>query len=98
MKKEFSISGNTVLQRNKDQLFTMIDDEVVMLNVKQEEYLNLNHHASYIWQKLETPHTFAELTEQLCKAFDVEKHVCVEDTYEFLTAFVEKNIIQIIGE
>ena len=35
MKQSPVIKPNTVLQRNPNQLFTMIDDEVVMLDVKQ---------------------------------------------------------------
>lgn len=98
MRKKPRIKSDTILQRNKDQLFTVIDDEVVMLNVKQEEYLNLNHHASYVWQQLENPRSFGELTEQLCSVYDVEEQVCIEDTLDFLTEFVEKDIIKIIRE
>lgn len=98
MQQKKTITSNTILQRNLDQLFTMIDDEVVMLNIKYEEYLNLNSHASYIWQLLQTPLTFGELTDQLCTVYNVEKKVCIEDTMEFITELVEKDIIQIIHE
>ncbi len=76
----------------------MIDDEVVMLNIKHEEYLNLNSHASYIWQQLQSPRSFGELTDQLCKVYKVEKQVCIADTLAFITELVEKDIIQIIHE
>ncbi len=95
MKQKQHIDSTTILQRNPDQLFTMIDDEVVMLNIKHEEYLNLNQHASYIWQKLETPCSFGELTDHLCSTYDVDRKVCVRDTMDFLTELVEKDIIQI---
>ena len=98
MKQKHPITSKTVLQRNPDQLFTMIDDEVIMLNIKQEEYLNLNSHASYIWQQLETPRSFGELIDQLCCAYNVEKKVCIDDSLEFIIEFVEKDIIQIIHE
>jgi hypothetical protein len=98
MKKKHPIDSNTVLQRNPEQLFTMIDDEVVMLNIKHEEYLNLNNHASYIWIQLEIPRSFDELTDLLCNVYDVEKEVCIQDSQEFIIELVEKNIIQIIHE
>ena len=98
MKQKPPINSKTILQRNPEQLFTKIDDEVVMLNIKHEEYLNLNCHASYIWQQLETPRSFSELTDHLCSVFDVEKKVCIQDTLDFLTEFIEKDIIQIIHE
>ena len=76
----------------------MIDEEVVMLNIRREEYLNLNSHASYIWQQLECPRSFDELTDQLCKVYQVEKQVCIADTLAFITDLVEKDMIQIIHE
>jgi hypothetical protein len=98
MQKKPEINSSAILQRNPDQLFTMIDDEVVILNIKYEEYLNLNSHASYIWQQLQTPRSFGELTDQLCTVYNVEKEVCISDTLEFITELVEKDIIQIIHE
>lgn len=92
------INSNTILQRNPEQLFTLIDNEVVMLNIKHEEYLNLNNQASSIWQQLETPHSFGELTDHLCSVYNVEKKVCIQDTLDFIIEFVGKDIIQISHE
>jgi hypothetical protein len=98
MKQKHPINSHTILQRNPEQLFTVIDDEVVMLNIKLEEYLNLNSHASYIWQQLETPHSFGELIDHLCSAYHVDREVCIKDTLDFIIEFVEKDIIQIVHE
>ena len=92
------IFPDTILQRNPDQMFTIIDDEVVMLNIASEEYLNLNSHASYIWQQLEFPCTFDELISRSCIVFDVERDICIEDTHTFIQDLIEKDIIQIINE
>lgn len=98
MKQKITINSYTILQRNPDQLFSIIDDEIVMLNIKHEEYLNLNSHASFIWQHLDSPLSFDELTDLLCCVYNVEKQECIEDTLEFITELVEKDIIQIIHE
>ena len=98
MKQKHPINSHTILQRNPDQLFTLIDDEVVMLNIKHEEYLNLNSHASHIWQQLKTPLSFGELTDHLCSAYNVDKKVCIKDTLDFIIENKKKGIIQIIHE
>ena len=98
MKQKQVINSYTLLKRNPDQLFTMVDDEVVMLNIKCEEYLNLNQHASYIWQQLEGQRSFGELIDLLCGVYNVKKEECFSDTLEFITELVEKDIIQIIHE
>ena len=98
MKKKARIDSNTILQRNPDQIFTMIDDEVVMLNIANEEYLNLNPHASHIWQQLESPTSFGELTDHLCAVYDVKREKCIQDSLDFIIEFVKKDIIRIIRE
>lgn len=98
MKQQHPIDRDTILQRNPDQLFTEIDDEIVMLDIRHEEYLSLNSQASYIWKQLSTPRSFGELTDHLCSAFNVGKEVCTRDTLDFITELVEKKIIQIIHE
>ena len=98
MKQKYKITRNTILKRNPDQLFTMVDAEVVMLNVEHEEYLNLNSHASYIWNQLENPLSFGKLIENLCDTFEVEEKVCLEDTRGFIEDFIKKEIIHIIDE
>lgn len=98
MKRHPLIDQTTVLQRNPNQLFTMVDDEVVMLNIQHEEYLNLNKHASFIWQKMESPISFGALTDHLCSVYNVQKEVCIRDSLEFITAFIQKGIIQIVHE
>ncbi|MCP4310022.1 MAG: PqqD family protein [Bacteroidetes bacterium] len=95
MKQKHQINSLTILQRNPEQLFTLIDNEVVMLNIRHEEYLNLNLHASYIWQQLDRPRSFGELTDFLCSEYDVDMKVCIEDTLDFIIELVEKGIIQI---
>lgn len=95
MKYKKPINSNTILQRNPEQLFSMINDEVVMLNIKHEEYLNLNPQASFIWQQLETPHSFGELTDHLCSTYNVDKEECMDDTLDFIKELIEKDIIQI---
>lgn len=93
--KRPQITRDTILQRNPDQLFSVIDDEVVMLDIRDEEYLNLNSQASHIWQFLENPCSFGELTDYLCSAYQVEEEMCIRDSLEFIMALVEKNMIQI---
>lgn len=95
MMKAHPIDRETILQRNPDQLFSVIDEEVVMLDIRDEEYLNLNSQASHIWQLLENPYSFGELTDHLCSTYHVEEELCIRDSLEFITALIEKGMIQI---
>lgn len=86
----------TKISRNPEQLFSIIDEEVVMLSVANGEYYNLNSVGSYIWKKLEIPLSIGDLVEDLCDSFDVEEQLCMKDTIDFLERMIEKNIIQTV--
>lgn len=92
------ISDNTILARNPDQLFSEIDDEIVMLSVKNGEYYNLNKVGSYIWNLLEKPNTFENLIKALLNSYDVDKKTCIDDTLPLIEELVIKGLINVIDE
>ena len=93
MKKSIRISENTILWRNPKQIFSVIDEEVVLLNIELEEYVNMNMQGSFIWQKLEISHSFDELINLLCNEYNVERQICILETIEFLEGLIQKNMI-----
>ena len=92
---KYNIKKETLLIRNPEQLFSSIDEEVVMLSVPNGEYYNLNPIGSYIWKILETPVTFDEIVRRLCDEYDVEMQQCIKDTSTFIVGLIEKDVIRI---
>lgn len=88
------ITLESILQRDPDQEFSMIDDEVVMLSLKNGEYYALNSVASRIWELIEKRKSVKELTEVLVEEFEVDEETCLRDTLECLTDFREKKLIK----
>lgn len=91
-----TISQESQLRRKPNQLFSVVDDEVVILSVKDEEYLNLNKIGSYIWLQLEKTQSYSTLIENLCEEYEIDKTTCIHDTKTFLEELIEKDIIQIV--
>lgn len=89
------INKGTLISRNPEQLFSTIDEEVVMLSVPNGEYYNLNSMGSYIWKKLEIPMTLGDLITNLCEEFEVEEQLCLQETKAFIEGLKEKNIVQL---
>lgn len=98
MKLNHTFNQETLLRRNPDQLFSAIDDEVVMLSILNEEYYNISSIGSFIWRELELPNSFGSLINKLCEVYEVDKQVCIDDTSEFIIKLIAKNIIQIVDE
>jgi len=90
------IKDETIIQRIPDQEFTYIDNEIVMLSLKNAEYYGMDKVGSRIWALLEKPQKFHSLIDQLLEEFEIDRLICESDTLEYLNALKEKNLI-IIG-
>ena len=96
-KKKIEIDGQTRLQRDTEQQFTYIDNEVVMLSLKQGEYYGLDSVGTRIWELLENEQTFSQLIASLMEEFEVEEHLCRVDTMEYLETLYEKELLIVKG-
>lgn len=66
-------------KRRVDVNVRMVDGEVVVLDRQSDLIHQLNHTASYIWDRCDGHSTVAEIAQQLAAAFDVDAHTAVQD-------------------
>ncbi len=92
-KNTVEITLESVVQRDPGQEFSMIDDEVVMLSLKNGEYYALNSVASRIWVIIEECKAVKEVTAVMMEEFEVDEETCLRDTLECLYDFREKGLI-----
>ena len=88
------ITLNTVVQRDPAQEFSKIDDEVVMLSLKNGEYYALDPVGSRIWELLEKPQSVQDLIEKLIEEFDVNEEVCKKETVHYLCELKNKELLK----
>jgi hypothetical protein len=96
--RDKQITNKTKLVRNNELLTSNLDGEVVLLSIDNAEYYGLGETGTFIWQQLESPLTFEQLTENLLAHFEVEREQCMEDTLPFLQELVKKKVIFIADE
>ena len=96
--RDKQITNTTKLVRNNELLTSNLDGEVVLLSIDNAEYYGLGETGTFIWQQLEHPLTFEQLTASLLVHFDVEREQCMEDTLPFLQELVKKKVIFIKDE
>jgi hypothetical protein len=92
-KQTGELTFESVVQRDPGQEFSMIDDEVVMLSLKNGEYYALNSVASRIWEIIEERKTVNEILQILMEEFEVDETTCLQDTLECLADFRQKGLI-----
>ena len=66
-------------KRRVDVNVRMVDGEVVVLDRQSDLIHQLNHTASYIWDRCDGQSTVAEIANQLAAAFHVDAHTAVQD-------------------
>ena len=66
-------------KRRVDVKVRMVDGEVVVLDRQSDLIHQLNHTASYIWDRCDGQSTVAEIANQLAAAFHVDAHTAVQD-------------------
>lgn len=89
------IKENSIISRQTDIVFNKLDDEIVMMSIKNAEYYGLDNIGSRIWEIIEKPTSLKQLLELLLNEFDVNEEKCKSDVIEFLVALEKKNIIKI---
>lgn len=92
------LSVSSTIKRNPEQLFSLIDNEVVMLNIQNSEYYGLNETGSFIWNTISNPMKIKDLIDILTIEFDVELSICIEETLDFLNNFASTGAILIERE
>lgn len=88
-----TILPDTVLVRNSNQLYSEVDNEIVMLSVDTSEYYGLNEVGSVIWSILEKPKSLYEIIDYLVLKYDVERSVCELEIMPFIDNLLESGVI-----
>ena len=83
----------SLISRNPDQVFSEIDGQVVMLNVKKEAYYTLNNVGSTIWKEIEHPLKLEDLIHILTESYEVTHEKCRDEIIPFLNELVEAGIV-----
>ena len=94
-KEQPEITLDTVVQRDPDQEFSMIDDEVVMLSLKNGEYYSLNYVASSIWSIINSPIYVKDILNNLLTQFEVDYETCKTQTIHCLVDFYSRSLLLI---
>ena len=70
--------------RNEAIVFTELDDAIVMMDVEEGSYYELDPVGTRIWVLLERGPRVAELCETLQREYDVDARTCRDDVRAFL--------------
>ncbi|MEA1877569.1 MAG: PqqD family protein [Bacteroidota bacterium] len=81
-------------ERNHQIIDGELDDQQVMMHIDKGMYYGLNPIGKRIWDMLEKPKSFEEMTQTLLQEFEVSEQQCKKEVQEFLDDAIEKDILK----
>jgi len=84
---------NTNLRRNTKVLSGGIDEDMVLLDLDENNYLVISSVARRIWELIEDPIVFEDLCNTLMDEYEVDTDTCKNETIEFLTVLDDKGML-----
>lgn len=84
-----------VLRRKKGIAWREVEGEVVLVNVRGNEVIQLNPQASFIWTRLDGEKTLESIALDMTGSYDVQPSTALEDVLEFARLLVEREVVEI---
>ena len=91
------LSDLSVISVTKDAVHCDVEDEVVILGLKDGVYYGLNPVGAFIWDFIQEPKTVAEIQDAVLEEYDVSEEVCEKDLIELITELSDKGLIEVEG-
>lgn len=85
----------SVISVTKEAVHCDLEDEVVILGLKDGVYYGLNPVGSFIWKLIQKPISVKEIKEAILKEYDVDEETCENDLQELLGDLLDKGLIEL---
>lgn len=90
------INTEQVITRLEEKvLVSEVGNEIIMMDLENGNYLNVNAVGTSIWSLLQRPSTAIELADQLMQLYAVDEAQCKAEVHEFLSLLESHGLIKI---
>ncbi|WP_193195681.1 lasso peptide biosynthesis PqqD family chaperone [Nostoc sp. MG11] len=79
----------------KDQIFSELQGEAVILDINSGVYYGLNQVGASIWNLIQAPKTVKEIRDALLAEYEVDSQACETDILVLLEDLATKGLIEI---
>ena len=89
------IQSSQVVIVSKEQVSSLLDDEVVILNLGTGVYHGVDGVAAFIWQRLNQPITVKDLCDAVMNEYEVDADRCRADIASLLSDMANSGLVVI---
>lgn len=90
-----AIEATSRVVRTEGMMTAPVDNEIVILNMKGNNYISLDAIGRRIWELLETPVAVADLCQQLMTEFEATEEQIAADVLPFLTELEREGLVRV---
>jgi hypothetical protein len=83
------------LSRSEKMLSTDLDQETVLMSIEAGAYYGMAGTARTIWEKLQTPMTFAALVDEMVKQYAITPEACAAELQGFLGEMEQEGLLHV---
>lgn len=83
-----------LFRANEDVVVCDLGEGLALLNLETSTYYSLNAVAAAAWEALQRPITHEQLTDNICRKFDVARPTCVGDMNKLLENLSEARLVR----
>lgn len=87
------ITSSSLVQASPDVIGAEVNAGLVLLNIKDWVYLDLNETGNFLWDHLQSPQTPSALTQAAVAAFEVDAETCAAQVLAFLNELKAQGFI-----
>lgn len=98
MNELVSLVPSTKFKISDSVFHSDVENEKVILSLKNGAYYGLEELGARIWNLLEQSKSFIEIRETIVKEYEVEDEECERDLQELLQELIEAELIEIGNE
>lgn len=82
-------------QLNKTKvLLTKVADEGVLFDIEANRYVGINETFLAIIEQVEKGKSVSEITDELCKIYNISPQDCLQEVRHVITELLDKNYIE----
>jgi hypothetical protein len=90
-----SYSKESIVERSEEVIASEVENELVMMSLKNGKYYGIDSIGGDIWKMLEGPLKVSEICDRLMKQYKVDSQTCERDVFEFLDQLIEQELIAV---
>lgn len=90
------MTQHDIVHRNEKQfMISNLGNEIVLMDIQQGHYINVNPVGSVIWNKLAVPIMVKDLIHSLVEEYGVSIAQCEDDTLKFLQKLQQHHMLNV---